>query len=102
MKTYITKLRLGGQETGKTPTDPFCETANRSVSDVITDYFNGNLNYNWNDLTNQEVCERFIQQVLATVCVGFRAQPVETDPDYTEQPPITPDYFFSDDDLLPF
>ncbi len=101
MKTYITKLRLGGQETGKTPTKPFSGAGSRTVSDVITDYFNGNLHYDWSEVTS-EAYERAIHQILATAGVSFRAQPVETYPDYTEQPPITPNYFWSDDELLPF
>ena len=93
MKTFITKLRLGVQETGKTPTKPFSGAGNRTVSDVITDYFNGNLHYDFRETTNAAY-ERAIQQVLATAGIAFR-------PEHHE--PLDYNYIYSIEDVdLPF
>ena len=93
IKAYITKLRLGAQETGKTPTKPFSGAGNRTVSDVITDYFNGTLNYNVNEVRN-ETYERAIQRVLETAGIAFRPENHE---------PLNYNYIYSIEDYdLPF
>lgn len=93
MKTYITKFRLSAQETSKTPTKPFSGAGNLTVSDVITDYFNGNLHYDFSEVTN-EAYERAIQQVLATAGVAFRPENRE---------PLSYNYIYSIEDVdLPF
>lgn len=73
IKTYITKLRLGVLETGKTPTKPFSGAGNRTVSEIISDYVNGNFGV----LTELDDTYALMAEVLATASVPFRPATLE-------------------------
>ena len=84
MKTYITKLRLGAQETDMTPTKPFSGAVNRSITEIITDYINGNFG------VSRELDDAYAyatEQFLATIGVAaFRPENHE---------PLNYDYIYS-------
>ena len=91
MKTYITKLRLGVQETDKTPSKPFSGAGNRTVAEIITDYVNGNFGV----LTElDDAYSRTIEQVIQTAGIAFRPENHE---------PLNYEYIYSIEDYdLPF
>ena len=92
IKAYITKLRLGAQETGKTPTKPFSGAGNRTVSEIITDYVNGNF-----DVLREldDAYAQMAEQIIQTAGIPFR--PAAT------REPLNYNYIYSIEDVdLPF
>ena len=90
IKAYITKLRLGAQETGKTPTKPFSGAGNRTVSEIVNDYANGN----YDVLRELDDTYALMAQVLATADTIYRPATRE---------PLNYNYIYSIEDVdLPF
>lgn len=91
MKTYITKLRLGAQKTGKTPTKPFSGAGNRTITEIIADYVHGNSD------ALRELDDAYAyatERVLAATGIAFR-------PEHHE--PLNYNYIYSIEDVdLPF